>query len=304
MGRVSIVLAFGMVAAMAAARPGSDEMLELAAGTRIPFKLNDTDGLMLIDPGLFSSAACNPSFAVRAHLLSSWTGPVARIGPILVQGGAASYRFKTARGTFERMTRWSYNPVVDNADCGIGPGGLPDPVIRFVLHAPRPGEQVAALPFLAQSENDEDGSIDGRIDVGGSKIGVVFDLQRAFTRVTASAAWPVAEAQGGHLEGPVLQAPIAFGIDRPVRKLALARPLQVGPLTLHSLYVRVADFGDASHIRTNVDPEELDPEAITVTGHVKHSRYFQRLKIGAGDLERCSSITFDKRERKIMLSCV
>lgn len=303
MERAWIMAAFGMVAATGVGQT-SDGILELAAGTRIPFQLNKTGGLMLVDPGITSAAVCNPDFALRAHFRSTWRGPVAGIGPIFMQGGGAPFRFKMGDHTVESMTRWSDHRFVDKADCGIGPGGLPDPVVRFVLRAPRPGEHVAALPFFMQSGTDNDGGIDGRIDVDGNKIGVVFDLQAALSQVTASAAWPIAAAQRGHLEGPVLQAPIAFGIERPVRKLALLRPLQVGPLTIHDLYVRVADYGDASRIRTKADPQELDPDAIIVRGYVKRPKYFQRVVIGTDDLGRCSSITFDKRRKQIILSCV
>jgi hypothetical protein len=292
-----------MVAATAAGQT-SDGALELAAGTRIPFHLNKTAGLLLVDPGIVSSAMCNPDFAARAHFASTWTGPIGNVGPTVIQGEGAPYRFRMGDRRLDSMTRWSDLSFVADADCGIGPGGLPDPVVRFVLHPPQAGEHAAALPFLAQYRGDDDGGIDGRIDVAGSRIGVVFDLQAVLTRATASAAWPIAAAQGGHLEGPILQSPIAFGIERPVRKMALLRPLQVGPLRIRGLFVRVADYGEASRIRTKVDPDEIGPDAIVVRADVRRPKYFQRLVIGAGDLERCSSITFDKRRKQIILSCV
>lgn len=65
------------------------------------------------------------------------------------------------------------------------------------------------------------------------------------------------------------------------------------------LFVRVADFGDASIIADERD----DPDEVVVTAGKKRDPDRDRLSVGLDQLDRCSSIVFDKRARQITLSC-
>ena len=145
----------------------------------------------------------------------------------------------------------------------VGPGGLPNRVVRFVLGPARPGERTIALPMA-----DEGGLFGGWghsyavIDLGGAPLRIRFDPHHPRTLATAGAGVRLAAQNDARIGGEVESPEIAFGISRPVRTLRLGRPLVVGPFTITELGVRTADFGNAASIRE----EGGDPDEIVVTG--------------------------------------
>jgi hypothetical protein len=125
-----------------------------------------------------------------------------------------------------------------------------------------------------------------------------FDPHHPRTLATAGAGARLAAAYDGRIGGETASVPIAFGIARPVRTLRLAKPLQIGALTISTLGVRTADFGNASGIREAGG----DPDEIVVTAKARNEKR-DRISLGADSLARCSSILFDKRARKVRLTC-
>jgi hypothetical protein len=116
---------------------------------------------------------------------------------------------------------------------------------------------------------------------------------------TAGAAVRIVNLHDGRVGGETAPAIIAFGIGRPVRNMRLGTPLRIGPLAISELGVSTADFGNASAILE----EGGDPDEVIVTGDRRRNRNRDRLSIGADQLGHCSSLVFDKRARKIRLSC-
>ncbi len=188
------------------------------------------------------------------------------------------------------------------ADGTIGPGALPEPVVRIALRAPGAGERTVALPLV------DGGGMFGRfsgefaqIVVGGVPIRVRFDPYHPRSTVTANAATLIAAAQGGTLSGTAEPVEIAFGISRPVRTMTLATPLGVGPLSLTRLGVRTGDVGSAAAIPdADVVP---DPDEIVVTAKGKRDPKRDRLTLGADVLDRCSAIVFDQTAKQVRLTC-
>ena len=188
------------------------------------------------------------------------------------------------------------------ADGTIGPGALPEPVVRIALRAPGAGERTIALPLV------DGGGMFGRfsgefaqIVVGGVPIRVRFDPYHPRSTVTANAATLIAAAQGGTLSGTAEPVEIAFGISRPVRTMTLATPLGVGPLSLTRLGVRTGDVGSAAAIPdADVAP---DPDEIVVTAKGKRDPKRDRLTLGADVLDRCSAIVFDQTAKQVRLTC-
>ena len=199
--------------------------------------------------------------------------------------------------------RWVGRAYTDVGDGSIGPGSLPEPVVRILLGAPRLGERTVALPMV------DGGGLLGRLSgsfaqimIGGQPIRVRFDPYHPRTTVTANAATLIAQAQRGTLAGITAPVEIAFGIARPVRMMTLAIPLLVGPLAVSTIGVRTPDVGSAAAI-PDADAAPPDPDEIVVAAKSKRNAKSDRLTIGADLLDRCSSIVFDKPARQIRLTC-
>lgn len=199
--------------------------------------------------------------------------------------------------------RWVGRAYADVGDGSIGPGSLPEPIVRILLSAPRPGERTVALPMV------DGGGLLGKLSgifaqimIGSQPIRVRFDPYHPRTTVTANAATLIAQAQRGTLAGTTAPVEIAFGIARPVRMMTLATPLLVGPLAVSSLGVRTTDVGSAAAI-PDADAPPPDPDEIVVTAKTKRDASRDRLTLGADLLDRCSSIVFDKPAKQIRLTC-
>jgi hypothetical protein len=265
--------------------------------------VNGAPGRIRIDPAAPALPIFTQPFAMgRAHLRP---GPFAfayLVGPEQVAGRSAVGRIAIGEGVrpARRRIGWAARPYVQDADGVIGPGGVPEPVVRFVLRPPVPGERIVTLPL-----EDEGGLFGGwggtyaLIDLGGAPLRVRFNPNEPRTLATAGAAVRIANLHDGRVSGETAPAHIAFGISRPVRTMRLGTPLAIGPFAISELGVRTADFGNASGIRE----EGGDPDEVVVTGDRRRNRNRDRLAIGADQLRNCSSITFDKRARQVRLSC-
>lgn len=270
----------------------------------VPISVNGVAGTMRVDPGAPTEPECNSDFAERAQFPAVRMRGIADVGPLTVAGFRAEMPFVIDGMSRPLTVSWTPANFIDGADCAIGPGGLGAPIIRFVLHAPQPGERQAVLPIIDQPRSADDGSVDAALMVAGRAVAVRFDLMRGPTVLTANAARSVAAELGGYLDGPVTQADIALGVARPVQRLVTGRPLSVGPLRLDRLYARVSDYGDASGIRRTSPDEALQPGDIVVRAKAKRSRQREFIRIGTDALSRCSSITYDLGAKAITLACI
>ena len=264
--------------------------------------VNGAAGRIRIDPAVPSIAILGPDLAIRAGLRPSLFGFGYLVGPEQVNGATDVSRIAVGEGAEARRRRVGYTarPYTADAEGVIGPGGLPQPIVRFVLRPSLPGERTVALPLVEGGGLfGQWGHLYGEIDVGGSRLKVGFDPHHSRTLATAGAAVRIAAAHDGTIGGDTELREIAFGIERPVRTLRLGRPLAVGPIALSTLGVRTADFGNTASIRE----EGADPDEIVVTGGRRRNRDRDHVRLGADALERCSSIVFDKPAREVRLTC-
>jgi hypothetical protein len=199
--------------------------------------------------------------------------------------------------------RWIGRVYATVGDGSIGPGSLPEPVVRIALHAPRASERTVALPMV------DGGGLFGRLSgefaqimIGGQPVRVRFDPYHPRTTVTANAASLIAEAQRGMLVDTLEPVEIAFGIVRPVRTMMLATALPVGPLMLSTLGVRASDVGGAVSI-PEADAAPPDPDEIVVTAKGKRDPKHDRLTLGADVLDHYSTIVFDRPQKQVRLTC-
>jgi hypothetical protein len=173
----------------------------------------------------------------------------------------------------------------------LGPGAAPQGIVTVQIRSPAANERQYILPLV---ENRVLG-----IGTMSGKIFVQFDPLRGQTLGTAAAGAILAESQGGALTGPTRRAPIRFGVDRPVRTLTFARSLKIGPVELKSVAIRVLDYGSVG----NIPDADADPDEIVAIGQKKKEPDYRSLHIAADALTDCSSITFDKPKKRIILSC-
>jgi hypothetical protein len=269
----------------------------------VPVTVNGVPARIRIDPSAPALPMLTTDYAARARLRA---GPFAfgyMVGPEMVSGRSAVARIAIGAGARprKRRTGWTGRPFAAGIDGVIGPGRLPEQIVRFVLGPSRPGERTVALPMA-----DEGGMFGGWghsyavIDFGGAPLRIRFDPHHPRTLATAGAGVRLAAQNDARIGGEIESLEIAFGISRPVRTLNLGRPLQVGPLTITRLGVRVADFGNAASIR---EEGEGDPDEVIVTGDRRRNNDRDRIAIGADLLARCSSLVFDRRAREIRLTC-
>lgn len=258
-------------------------------------------GRIRIEPSGTAMPLITSAYAERAELKSGMFSFDYAVGSQRVYGKTGVAAVDLGTGPFKHRIGWTERRYTANADGVVGPGGVPEGIVRFALRPPVPGEHTVALPMT-----DQGGLASGwgeryaLIDLGGQPLRIRFDPYHARTLATASAAARIAVAQGGTLLGGVEKVEIAFGIERPVRTMTLARPLVVGPLQFATLGVRIADHGSVAGIPDAADP--IDPDEIVVTAKSRKPGR-DRLSIGADLLVRCSSIVFDKPARQIRLTC-
>lgn len=248
-----------------------------------------------ITPWAPAAPTLNPDFADRIGLKGGWFGFAVKVGPVRVNGKSSVTRLDFGTMNFRRRVVWFDRRYEPQGDGAVGPGGLPADVIRFELRPARPGERVATLPLVQRLFQPTY----SRITVAGREVNILFDPQHAQTLATAGAGSAIAADFGGQLAGATGKAEVAFGIDRPIRTLKLARTLAIGPLRFDSVPVRIGDSGSVAGI-TDAD---ADPDEVVVTAKGGGKRR-DVLIIGRDALAGCSSIVFDKPAKLIRLSCV
>ncbi len=295
----AIALASGVVDA----REQRPQLVVTADGVR-PTTLAGRPARLRVDPSAPGLPMVNPDLAARAGLKGGMFGVAYSVGPVRIVGSSAVTRLDLGDGPVKRRVSWSDRDFARRADVTVGPGGMPDPVIRFQLRAARPGERTTILPLAPGGGlfGGYGGSF-ALVDVAGVPTRVRFNLDNPRTLATAGAGLALAIAQGGRLEGEAGAALIAFGVERPVRRMRLARPLAIGSLVLDTLDVRVADFGNARGI-TDADAPPPDPDEVVVTAKGKRDRSRDSLTLGRDQLDRCSSIVFDKPAKQVRLTCL
>jgi len=237
-------------------------------------------------------------------------GFIYSVGPTRVSSKTRVARVNFGGGAAKQRIGWSERPFSAVAEGSVGPAGLPEPVVRFVLRAPQPGERTFSLPMtqigfplnLFGSGWTASFAI---IDVGGQPMRVRFDPYHSRSLATAGAAARLARFHDGTLSGEAVSTEIFFGVERPVRFMRLARPIGIGTLSIATLGVRIQDAGNAGAIReAGAAVEPVDPDEVVVTGKKKRDVRRDVLSLGADALSRCSSLLFDKPAGQIRLSCL
>lgn len=192
------------------------------------------------------------------------------------------------------------------ADGSIGPFALPAATVT--LRWGSAPTSAYAWPLA--------GGID-RASYGIAKVGnraFVFGadmrMRRPLPVVSASTGADLVDVLGGRLVGPAWQEEIMFGISRPVRRLELARPLVIGPMSFPAVAVRVGGVSDGTEwLRPRQKPlpdAEADPAELLVRGRTLVNRGVARMIVLSRnhlEAQGCIGMTVAKRAQRFVLHC-
>ncbi len=272
----------------------------IAIGDTLPARVNGVAVQMRVDPAGTAMPLIDDAAAARAGLKAGMIGIGYAVGPRRVLGRTALAPIDLGTGAAKHRVGFTPRRYADAVEGTIGPAGLPETAVRFRLRAPLPNEHKILLPMGDQGGLAANwGERFAIITVGGSPMRVRFDPYHPRTLATAGAAARLAAANQGVLTGTSGTAEIAFGIERPVRDMALGAPLQIGPFSIARLGVRTSDFGNTAGLPS----DQADPDEVLVTAKRRHNADADRINIGSDLLDRCSSILFDTKHRQIELTC-
>ncbi|RYE67697.1 MAG: hypothetical protein EOP17_08095 [Rhizobiaceae bacterium] len=261
--------------------------------------INDQPIRFHMAPDAISVPTLNADAAERAGLKPSMIGYVYVIGPEKIAFRTDNVAYGTQDASFRRRTAFSNRQIVAAADGIAGPETFSSARTTFVLRDPQPGDRAITFPLdkeLGRSQTSV------RLDVGGYQIYAAFSTDRVESLVTATGGRWIADANGGRFAGEARAAPILYGVSRPVRSLALARPLVLGELEIRNLAVRVSDVGDAQGIEESRLADQ-DADEIVVTADSTRKVPKQRLYIGMDTIGHCASITYDFAAGNVTLMC-
>ncbi|HJO64041.1 MAG TPA: hypothetical protein QF469_01755 [Sphingomonas sanguinis] len=292
-----------LLAALTAATPPPPERV-IAPDGKATLSVNGIARTVLIDPAALGIPIITKDYAQAAGMKPGMIEVSFTVGPVKLEGKTAVAEIQAGTGAaYKRRIAFAERPFANGFDGVFGPASLPDPVIRFRLRDPQAGERVISLPMVGGGGMFGDwGSRYVVIPIEGEPMRVIFNPRKAYSSTNAGGAVRLARAYQGQLTGATTLGEVAFGVERPLRTLALQTPVAVGPFAMTQLSVRTADAGSTATIADADAPG--DPDEVVVTGKGKHDPKKDWLSIGADQLGRCSSIVFDKPAKQVRLSCL
>jgi hypothetical protein len=261
---------------------------------RISGKINGSPLLFVVAANGIESPLLNPGTAEELTLKKSLLPVEGLVGREKVRGSTSIAQYELGGIASKKRSFWFDRPIVEGANAQIGPTSLSHRIVTFQIGPKNASEQRYSLPMAEQGN-----SIGTLFSAAGNSIFVLWDLQSGDSVATAAAAQAITEELGGVFKGETTARVIKFGITRPIRKLHLDRTLAIGPVKLDDLAVRVADYGSVEKI-TDVN---LDPNEIVVKATGKKQKAVFQLVIGRDALAGCSTLTFDKVQKSVHLSC-
>ena len=273
---------------------------EIAIGEVLTARINGAAVRMRVDPAGTAMPLIDDAAAARAGLKAGMIGIGYAVGPQKVMGRTALAPVDLGSGVSKHRVGFTPQRFASPVEGTIGPGGLPEQIVRFRLRTAQAGERTFTLPMGDQGDLAAGWAERfAVVMVGGTPMRIRFDPYHNRTLATAGAAARLAAANAGTMTGTTGKAEIAFGIERPVRDMALGNPLQIGPLSIARLGVRTGDFGSTA----GVPSDQADPDEVVVLAKHKHDPKADRISIGSDLLGRCSSILFDSTHKTIALTC-
>ncbi|MBU6165385.1 MAG: hypothetical protein KGQ52_04555 [Alphaproteobacteria bacterium] len=278
-------------APIAASINGQPVSLSLATGAVDRITLNlDTVARLGLKPASFKGKA-NVRVG-RTRVLPGRTTP----GKVALAGQAFNQRIFWFEGA---------GPIPEQGS--IGPMALPQAQVTVVLN-PAGGGTDWALPLVGGINSGSYGGVKG----GGVPFALSADVRgrQRLPLATAALGADIAAGLGGRLVGEAWEEEIFLGVRRPVRRLVLDKPLELGPFRFSEIAVRVNDRRDGmaqlAPGQTAPPDAEDDPAELLVSADTgKKRRVVRVFTLSRTQLEaaRCSALVVDKAARRFVLRC-
>jgi hypothetical protein len=290
----SLVLASMLLVAAARPTKPKGELVLDAASPIVDVVLAGVKLRLRVDPSQWGAIELNPDAAARLHVPFE-DGNAAMIGRILLTGRAAHAMLEIGRITLPVAIAEHGRPVVRDADGVIGPEMLPYAFIRWQRADAPPAiaRQTFALDF------DQDTGL-GAIDPffpGDLRIHASFILPTSFA--TAAAGAELARDHQGHFDTQAAPIAAPFGLTRPARSLAFARPVLLAGFRFKRIQVRIADFR-GNHALPSDAVTEGD---IVVAKRERPQQAEPWVTIAADRLAGCAEVTYSANPRTLTLAC-
>lgn len=240
----------------------------------------------------------NPDVAARFADLSFENDDGAMVGRVPLAGRVAPATLAVQGRSVPVTLSTHGRACCDGVDGEIPPDLLPFAEIRFVRTGAAPAPAVRTLRMT----RDPGLGLFARTPTAGGPVLLMFTLRHRATIATAAAAAALARAGEGRFVGAAATEARAFGIARPVRIMALARPVPLAGFAVSETLVRTADFRGASTL-PDVPGRAPKTADILVTGRRAGQRAIPFVTLGRALLDRCAELRFTTATRRLMLAC-
>jgi hypothetical protein len=283
---------FALIASPAAA---ADLVVDAASNFTIEATINGQAVRLRVDPEVSGYVILNPDTVARIGLRRSLLGSRTQIGPVRLTGSSKVAEVSIGGVTADRRVVWIDRPAIEGADGLIGPADMHYENVTFALGPVRAGE--AAFDLALEFERSF--GLYFPLTIGEHAFRFQFSLMKPASLATAGAGAALAELNGGAWAGEALDQVIEFGVVRPVRPMALARPLDLQGLRVARFRVRTGD--NRGDLTLPPDPD-ADPDEVVVTGASRQRAAFV-VHIGMDRLSDCSTLVWNNVTRHIRLNC-
>lgn len=295
--------AWGAPAALPPILTPPPEELVLTGDNIIEVLLNGVPVRLEVTAEAFGAPVINPDIAVQLQLLATFQRGW-RFGSIVVEGGGAVQAVDFGAGAAAIPITWARQRVTERADGIIGLHYLPHARVTFALAPPGPDETIQRFAIKRTGGSDQT-RLGTEVAVGKRQLMVVFVPERTENLITAPTANFIATHQEGGFEpGSEGIALMNFAVERPVRTMRIAQPIELGDLLVDRFAVRVEDYGDPKRVG---EIGENDPRfqqgQILVSRRKGRGRPDLLTRIGRDQIRHCSTLTYDLDQSEIRLSC-
>ena len=254
-----------------------------------------------VDPGAPFFIVLNDKVAKELRLVGTKAATLA-VGPMRLKATTRNEKMTIGGVTATKPVMWVKGQSLRDVDGIINPANLPGDRITLQIQPAQPNEQVIELPM----KFDRQRGLYYEMEYGGQLILTRFTLDDPLTTTTGAAASVIAKRRSGLWEGGPFTHQVRFGIARPLRRMVLGEALSVKGFPVKELSVRILDDrGSYLLPDKEVAPSEEEEDGVIVTGKNKRNYGAPHfwLMVGQRDLSRCSSISYDNKAKRMILSC-
>lgn len=297
-----------LAAPAVAAPPAASIRIPVAAGGNPFLAMKVKDAAMNVRVGLAfdSILLVNPDAAARAGLKPFPLIGKGSIKNAFIPGGRAVFRFNIASTAPQGLpprrvpTVWLDIPAADDGDGVIAIGQLKADLIEIVRGDEAPGSQTIAIPKKGSGE----ATIRSRI--GNEEVTVSLELNSPTTVMNARAGQALLAAGLATRAAEVGYWRPFPAVALPMQRLVGNPGLTIAGLPVRHLSVRVSEAEaraiDASARGTSTADDDEDTITVSADRKAKRGRA-PWILIGRDVLDDCSSILFDRRGKRWLLTC-